>query len=432
VTHPPAADLPAARPVTNPAGTALRSALADWRTRIASSLGEATGERFEAMMLDTWCTTMTPFDGGMFVITGDIPAMWLRDSSAQVWPFLRLAHVGQVASVLRQIVRTQWWFINLDPYANAFNASPSGAHGDPTDLPMHPRVWERKYEIDSLAFPVQLAYDLWRVTGDSGHLGANVHRGCRTIVDLWRREQRHFEASDYRHVRGSIPADTLGEDGRGTPVAVTGMTWSGFRPSDDACEFGYNIPAQLMAVKALRLIGEFAELWQDADLARDAAQLATEIDRGVAEYGVFGGRFAYEVDGLGGRLFMDDANMPSLLSLPLTSDVAVDDPRYLATRKWVLSPDNPFFYRGSFAEGVGSPHTPEGYVWHIGIAVQGLTGSPEEGRACLETILATDGGTGWTHEGFDPSDPTRFTRPWFSWSNSMACELMMHLVDPGW
>ena len=152
---------------------------------------------------------------------------------------------------------------------------------------------------------------------------------------------------------------------------------------------------------------------------------------GVTEHGVRDGHYLYEVDGLGGRLFMDDANMPSLLSLPLTSDVAGDDPLYLETRRRVLSPENPFYYRGTAARGIGSPHTPPHYVWHIGLAVQGLTGETDEAHACLETILATDGGTGWTHEGFHVDDPARFTRPWFSWSNSMACELMMSLAESG-
>jgi uncharacterized protein len=416
------------RPITNPAGDELVAALQGWSARIDDEFGADAAERFQRMMLDTWCTTMSPHDDGMFVITGDIPAMWLRDSSAQVLPFLRLAHVPEVADTLRRIVREQWRCIEVDPYANAFNAGPTGAHFDPEDLELDPGVWERKYEIDSLAFPVQLVHRLWVATGDDGLLDGRVHEGCRSIVNLWRTEQRHFELSTYRHVRESEPWDTLGEDGRGTPVAVTGMTWSGFRPSDDACRYGYNIPAQLMAVMALRLIGEFAEVWADEALRRDAGTLAAEISDGVDRFGMVGDRFAYEVDGLGGVLSMDDANMPSLLSLPLTSDVSADDERYAATRRWILSPENPYYHEGTHASGVGSPHTPTGYIWHIALAVQGLTGTVDEGRRCLSTILATDGGTGWTHEGFDPDDPTRFTRPWFSWSNSMACELMMHLV----
>ncbi len=419
------------RPVTNRIGPELRAELSRWTQLIAGSLGGTAARRFEAMMLDTWGTTMTPRPDGVFVITGDIPAMWLRDSSAQVLPFLRLAHVPEVADVLRGVVAKQWSCIAVDPYANAFNDGPTGRHFDAADLDLHPAVWERKYEIDSLAFAVDLAHRLWRATGDAAHLGDAVRAGCGAIVGLWRREQRHFELSDYRHVRDSEPGDTLGPDGRGTPVGYTGMTWSGFRPSDDACAFGYNVPAQLMAVRALRQVGEFADLWGLDRLGAEAAALAAEIAAGVAEHGVRDGHYLYEVDGLGGRLFMDDANMPSLLSLPLTSDVAGDDPLYLETRRRVLSPENPFYYQGTAARGIGSPHTPPHYVWHIGLAVQGLTGGTDEAHACLETILATDGGTGWTHEGFHVDDPARFTRPWFSWSNSMACELMMSLAEPG-
>ena len=417
------------RPITNPPGEALVAEIRGWAARIDATVGPVAAERFEAMLLDTWGTTMTRGPQGVFVITGDIPAMWLRDSSAQVLPFLRLAHVREVAEVLRGVVTRQWACIALDPYANAFNDGPTGAHFDAEDLELDPGVWERKYEIDSLAFAVDLAARLWRTTGDAGHLDAAVRSGCRAIVELWRTEQRHFEESTYRHVRDSEPGDTLGPDGRGTPVAHTGMTWSGFRPSDDACTYGYNIPAQFMALRALRQIGEFADHWGEESLKSDAIALADEIANGVERYGVVEGRFAYEVDGLGGQLFMDDANMPSLLSLPLTSDVASADPRYQATRDWVLSERNPFFYSGRYAAGIGSPHTPPRYVWHIALAVQGLTGTPEEARACLQTILATDGGTGWTHEGFDVDDPDTFTRAWFSWSNSMACELMMTIAD---
>ena len=417
------------RDITNPAGPELVDAIDQWAARIAATAGTRAGEMFRDMMLNTWCTTMSRIGDRTFVITGDIPAMWLRDSSAQVLPFLQLAAVPEVTEVLRGLVREQWRCIALDPYANAFNASDTGAHFDTDDLDLHPGIWERKYEIDSLAFPVQLAHQLWQATGDTSHLDDAVHAGCRSIVSLWRTEQRHEERSTYRHIRPAEPGDTLGPDGRGTPVGVTGMTWSGFRPSDDACTFGYNIPAQLMAVMALRMIGEFAEVWGDRALQVDAAALATEITGGVKAFGMLEGRFAYEVDGLGNQLCMDDANMPSLLSLPLTSDVAASDPRYVATRAWVLSPDNPFYYEGSAAVGIGSPHTPERYVWHIALAVQGLTGSMDEARRCLDVLLATDGGTGRMHEGFDVDDPKQFTREWFSWANSMACALMMRIAS---
>lgn len=417
------------RTITNPASNAVRDAIASWAGRVRAAIGDEAATRFERMMLDTWETTMMPRDGRVFVITGDIPAMWLRDSSAQTLPFMRMLDVDDVRTTVAGIVREQWGCIAVDPYANAFNAGPTGAHWDTEDLDLSDDLWERKYEIDSLAFPVRLAHDLWRATGDAGHLTEAVHEGCRTIIDLWELEQDHERRSSYRHVRPSYPPDTLGEDGTGMPVAVTGMTWSGFRPSDDACTYGYNVPAQLMAASALARIGEMAPLWSDEDLAERAGRLRGEILDGVATHGVVDGRWAYEVDGLGHRLLMDDANMPSLLSLPLVSDVAVDDSTYRRTRAWVLSLANPFYCTGREASGVGSPHTPDGYVWHIALAVQGLTGDDEEARACLSTILATDGGTGLTHEGFDPDDPSRFTREWFSWSNSMACELMMRIAS---
>lgn len=417
------------RTITNQAGPELRDAIDDWAARITTAAGRPAATMFTAMMLDTWCTTMSPTGERTFVITGDIPAMWLRDSSAQVLPFLQLTNIEEVVDVLRGLVREQWRCITLDPYANAFNASDTGAHFDAHDLELHPGVWERKYEIDSLAFPVQLAHQLWQSTGDVSHLDEAVRAGCHDIVALWRTEQRHEELSGYRHIRPNEPQDTLARDGRGTPVAVTGMTWSGFRPSDDACTFGYNIPGQLMAVMALRMIGEFATQWHDTALREEASALAADIGAGIDAHAMFEGRFAYEVDGLGNTLWMDDANMPSLLSLPLTSDVTAQDPRYTATRAWILSPANPFHYEGRAASGIGSPHTPERYIWHIALAVQGLTGNMDEARTCLDTLLATDGDTGWMHEGFHADDPTQFTREWFSWANSMACALMMRIAS---
>ena len=399
---------------------------------VSEGIDEATGRqaasRFVAWMTDTWTRTMTRDEHGVFVVTGDIPAMWLRDSSAQLWPFLEMCDLPEVAAQIGDVIARQWHCVGVDPYANAFNPGPTGAHFDPADLNLAEELWERKYEVDSLAFPVDLAWRFWQRTARREHLDDAVHEGCVRIVDVWSLEQDHTTRSAYRHVRPSEPVDTLGADGSGGPVGYTGMTWSGFRPSDDACCYGYNIPAQFMAMRAVRQIREFCCIWDDEDLAERAAKLADEIDAGVRQFGIVNDHFAYEVDGLGSVLEMDDANMPSLLSLPLTSDLGRGHPLYQSTRKWVLSAANPYLFSGPAARGIGSPHSPAGYIWHIGLAVQGLTGDGVEARECLATILATDGGTGWTHESFDPSDPTRFTRGWFSWSNSMACLLMMKVV----
>lgn len=425
-------------PVTNPASPALRTLLEREGERISAALGEpGAGAMFVRLMLNTWQTTMTRRpDGLTFVITGDIPAMWLRDSAAQVRPFLWLApESGEVAACLAGLVAQQWECIERAPYANAFNPAPNGASWHAADLCDDPWVWEEKYEIDSLAFPVQLAHQLWQATGDDTVLGP-VRARAGIVLDLWRREQHHDARSAYRFVRPGT-GDTLGPDGRGTPVGVTGMTWSGFRPSDDPCTHGYNIPAQLFAAHALDLLADMARrAWDEPGLAAQCAELAAEIRAGVERWGrgadgsEHAGVLAYEVDGLGAQLFMDDANMPSLLSLPLCSALGADDPTYLATRRFVLSDANPQFWRGRHAEGVGSPHTDAGRVWPIALAVQGLTSTDaDERRRLARVLMDTTGGTGMMHEGFDPDDPTRYTRPWFSWANAMFCELLLTLAQ---
>lgn len=408
--------------------------------RAATQVGQATGdprfaEMFLACMTDTLTRTIDQrADGSVFVITGDIPAMWLRDSSAQLRPFLPfLSESAELRGIVAGLIRRQFASILIDPYANAFNDGPTGAAHNQNDLNNNPSIWERKYEIDSLAFPVQLLSRYWEATGDRHIFTEDVHRALELIAATWRTEQDHEAKSDYRFERSGAPAsETLERHGLGTPVSVTGMTWSGFRPSDDACVYGYNIPAQHFAASALRQIADIAAVgYGDDRLADRALAIRSLILAGVDQHGLVHQTdgttaWAYEVDGLGKALMMDDANMPSLLSLPLTSDISADDPIYQATRRLVLSEENPYFYRGTAAEGIGSPHTPEGYIWHIGLAVQGLTSNDRaEKLRLLEVMRDTDAGTGRMHEGFFKDDPTAFTRPWFSWANSMFCELLL-------
>jgi hypothetical protein len=396
---------------------------------------------------DTLRTTIKRLpDGSAFVLTGDIPAMWLRDSTVQLAPYLALlADDDDLQELVVAVLRRQYDQIRSDPYANAFNATASGAAHDAADLCEDPWVWEEKYEVDSLAFPLQLAQRFWLATGRTDHLGDAYAETCRTVVAHWRLEQDHAGRSEYRFVRHDVPeTDTLAGDGSGTPVGVTGMTWSGFRPSDDACVYGYNVPANLTAAAVLDGVAAIAhEVLDDTALATDAESLAAELRAGVEAHGLVDGPdgpdgpggsrvLAYEVDGLGGVLATDDANMPSLLSLPMTADVPADDPRYLATRAFVLSADNPTWYSGTAAHGIGSPHTPVDHIWPIAIAVEGLTSDdPDERLARLRTLVETDAGTGAMHESFHKDDPTVFTRPWFSWANAMYAELALDVVGLG-
>lgn len=405
--------------------------------RVRAAVGTEVGDRVERALVRTLRDTISLDDDGAFVITGDIPAMWLRDSTTQMTPYLRFAPDDPVlADLLWAVVRRQFRLIEHDPYANSFNREPNGAHYDPDDLNADPLVWEQKYEVDSLAYPVTFAHALWRATGSTAVLDERAHRVFRTIVAQWRAEQDH-DASAYRFVRdGAIPTETLARDGRGTPVAVTGMTWCGFRPSDDACTYGFNVPANLFAAEALLAVAAIArEVWSDTGLADDADVLRASILDGVRQHGIVPGPagadvYAYEVDGLGGVLLMDDANTPSLLSLPLSAPSVLDDAVWAATRDFVLSPANPYWFSGTAAAGVGSPHTVPQRVWPIALAVEGLvSGSPSRRRDLLDVLVATDGGTGDMHESFDVEDPTRFSRPWFSWADAMFCELALAAAE---
>lgn len=415
-----------------------RRLLRDAADEVRRCSGERIGDLVEASLLRTLTDTVrVDATGQVFIITGDIPAMWLRDSTTQLTPYLRFLDRGsQLADLVEAVIRRQFGFIAHDPYANAFNDGPTGAHYDPDDVCEDPRVWEQKYEVDSLCYPISLAHTLWRRTGRAAFLlDAGSRTILRTIVDQLRAEQDH-RTSPYRFERTtSIPTETLPRRGRGSAVAVTGMTWSAFRPSDDACTYGYNVPANLFAAQSLLFVAEIAtEVLDDPVLSDDARRLSAELLAGVRAHGVVTGPegsdiYAYEVDGLGGTLVMDDANTPSLLSLPLLAPDVIDRAVWEATRDVALSPTNPYWFAGRALRGVGSPHTRSGRVWPIALAVEGLVGGAEDRIRCLRMIADTDAGTGHVHESIDVDDPTQFSRPWFSWAESMFCELALTVAD---
>lgn len=390
---------------------------------------------FEKAIHNTLQTTIQRMpDGTTFVITGDIPAMWLRDSAAQLRPFLVLASEDtELADLIEGLVRRQMASVLIDPYANAFNNGPTGKghQDDLTDT--GPSIWERKYEIDSLCYPLQLSYLLWKNTGRTSQFDETFRQAADAILNLWTTEQNHETASPYRFQRfNCAPTDTLLREGKGTETGYTGMTWSGFRPSDDACTYGYLIPANMFAVVVLNYLKEIAEeVLGDQELAARAAKLGGEIDQGIQTYGItehpqFGKIYAYETDGLGHYNFMDDANVPSLLSIPYLGYTSEEDPIYRNTRSFVLSSSNPYYFEGEAAAGIGSPHTPDQYIWHIALAMQGLTTEDHSEKERLLSLMeATTAGTGFMHEGFHVDDPYQFSRPWFSWANMMFSELLL-------
>ena len=390
--------------------------------------------------LNTMETTVQQLeDGSYFVITGDIPAMWLRDSAAQVRPYIRFAGEDrELQEILEGVIATQAKLVCIDPYANAFNDSPNGKcyNKDETDHCDH--VWERKYEVDSLCALVYLSHRYWKETRLDRIFTEEYRAALLRILEVFETEQDHRN-SPYTFARKTEwPSDTLRGGKHGTPVAVTGMTWSGFRPSDDSCEYGYLIPSNMMAATAMDYAAEIARAcWKDEVLACRCEALGAQIRKGLEDYGTvnhpkYGKIYAYETDGLGHYNLMDDANSPSLLSAPYLGFCQRGDALYENTRRFILSEDNPYYCRGSQAAGVGSPHTPRGYVWHIGITMQALTSCDrEEILSCLSMLANTHAGTGYMHESFDPNQPEEFTRSWFAWANTLFAELLVTLMETG-
>jgi meiotically up-regulated gene 157 (Mug157) protein len=375
-----------------------------------------------------------------YVVTGDIDAMWLRDSSAQLWPYLPLAKQdAPLRELLDGVIRRQARMILLDPYANAFMrdsaAAPlSWAVKDNTDH--HPGVGERKWEVDSLCYTIRLAHGYWRQTGDTKPFDARWKEAAWTIVRTFREQQRKQGQGPYKFQRESaVPSDTLQLGGFGNPARPVGMIFSMFRPSDDACIYPLFVPANLFAVLSLHQLAEMAaEILHDAKLAQEATALATEVEHALNLYGKvqhpkFGEIWAYEVDGYGNALMMDDAGAPGLLSLPYLGCCRADDPLYMRTRSFVHSQSNPYFISGKAAEAVGSPHVGLTWIWPMSILYRALTTADErEIRQSLRWLRDTTAGTGFIHESFDKDDPSKFTRSWFAWANTLFGELVVNLA----
>ena len=392
-------------------------------------------ELFVNCYTNTLNTTVKRMDNNMtHVITGDIPAMWLRDSAAQLRPYIFLAKENEeIRELIAGLVRRQFMCITIDEYANAFNEAPNGACWEKDDPDQNPWVWERKFEVDSLCYPLQLAYLLWKNTGCVTQFEGVFQEGVKKILEVFTTEQYHEEKSEYRFNRNNgYYRDTLSRDGKGALVKPgTGFIWSGFRPSDDACTYGYLIPSNMFAVVALGYLEEMErEIFHNEELAEKAKSLKEEVKEAIETIGKtfteeFGMVYAYETDGFGMYNLMDDANVPSLLAM---SYLGYEGDREVSenTRRFLLSEANPFYFKGCKAAGIGSPHTPSNYIWHIAMAVQGLTStSKEEKLEILENMAATTGGKGVMHEGFCCEDDTKFTRAWFSWANAMYAELFL-------
>ena len=372
-------------------------------------------DMYRAALLNTSQQATFAADGTAYVKTGDIPAEWLRDASAQVRPYLFFAKSDPtVAGLLRGIIAREGKYLQIDPYANAFT--------------LDYRVWEEKFELDSLQYPIMLAWTYWKQTGDASIFTGDLSLGFDSALETMEREQDHPHNSKYAHKE---LRDNRGNSGP-NPVGYTGMIWTGFRPSDDACKYNFLIPSEMMAVVALGELEEIErDVYRNLIKANRAHTLREEVQAGIQTYGEiftpnYGYVYAYEVDGLGNSVLMDDANIPSLLSAPYIGYTKPDSYIYKNTRKFLLSRDDPYYYVGRVARGIGSAHTSDGYVWPLAIIMEGLTSNSDtEKRDVLTQLLASDPGDHLLHESFDPSDPEKFSRKDFGWPNALFSEYVM-------
>ena len=364
-----------------------------------------------------------------FVYTGDIHAMWLRDSGAQVWPYVQLANSDpELKEMLAGVILRQFKCINIDPYANAFNDGAVEDNHWMSDLTdMKPELHERKWEIDSLCYPLRLAYHYWKTTGDASIFSEEWIQAITNVLKTFKEQQRKDGVGPYKFQRKTERAlDTLNNDGLGAPVKPVGLIVSCFRPSDDATTLQYLVPSNFFAVSSLRKAAEILDkVNKKTALAKECKDLAKEVETALKKYAVYnhpkyGKIYAFEVDGFGNHFLMDDANVPSLLSLPWLEAPGVDEEIWRNTRAFVLSRNNPFYFEGRAARGIGSPHTPGKNVWPIALTMQGLTSREKQEREELLRVLTeTDAGTELMHESFDVDCPERFTREWFAWANSL-------------
>jgi len=371
-----------------------------------------------------------------FIITGDINAMWLRDSTAQIWPYLTLISKDEkLKKLIAGTINRQTKCILIDPYANAFNYSKEGSYWETDLTDMKPELHERKWEIDSLCYPVRLAYNYWKQTGDTSCFDENWAKAMKLILRTFKEQQRKNNLGPYKFQRSSaIATDTLPLGGYGNPTKPNGLINSAFRPSDDACIFGYLIPSNIFAVLSLKQLAEmFIAIKGDYEIAKQFTSLANEVEEAINQFAIsehlnYGKIYAYEIDGYGNKLFMDEANIPSLLSISYLDASNNDNEIYQNTRKFILSEDNPYFFKGKYGEGNGGPHVGLNMIWPMAIIMRALTTKDDdEIKRSLSILKRSHSGTGFMHEAFHKDNPENYTRSWFAWVNTLFGELILNI-----
>lgn len=374
-----------------------------------------------------------------FVITGDIDAMWLRDSTAQVWPYMPLIDKDlKIKNLILGLINRQVKCILTDPYANAFYKDLTRISKWSTDIPTpKPGVHERKWEIDSLCYFVRLSYHYFKISGDNSFMDSDWDKAAKLVVETFRTEQRENGTSPYSFSREHSMTVGLAQFyGKGAPTKYTGLIHSIFRPSDDGTLLPYLIPSNIFAYVSLEQLSELYTInGKDTDFSDACMSFSNQVKLAVEKHAIkehvdFGKIYSYEVDGFGNNLFMDDANVPSLMSLAYIRGHSPKDRIYKNTRKFLISDSNPWFLRGKAAEGQSSPHTGRENIWPMGIILRGITSEDEnEIKMCLRMLKKTHADTGFMHESFHKDDAYNFSRSWFAWANTLFGEFVIKVYN---
>lgn len=401
-----------------------------------------------------------------FVITGDINAMWLRDSANQMQSYLSLLtpsnSTDSIASLYRGVINLQARYLLTSPFCNSFQPpvesgiAPTNNEWAASDTvtPTYSKdsVFECKYELDSLAAFLQISTNYFSATNDASFFGAfqwtsavqAVLATAKSMLTPTYGSDGRVLTSPYTFTRMTNRAtETLANDGLGSPVANgTGLIRSAFRPSDDSTIYQLFIPANMMFARYLESSAEIASAIGAEDLAAEMQDLASSLRVAITEHGIVpvvsrsdGGVetiYAYEVDGFGSTNIMDDANIPSLLAAPFFGYLNASDPVYQRTRARILNTasinGNPYFMRGPVISAVGGPHVGPGMAWPMASVVRILTSDDDDEIAtALKGIVSSTDGLGLIHESINTFNQSTWTRQWFSWANGLFGQMILDL-----
>lgn len=384
-----------------------------------------------------------------FIVTGDINAEWLRDSTNQLAQYQPLAKKDkEIHKLILGAINTQSEYVIGSPYCNAFQPPPpSGLRptfqgdGDTVHPVYEPSfVFECKYELDSLAHFLSLANQFFNNTGSTEFVNARFLLALETLVEVldaqskptFDEETGAFQRNEYTFQRQTnTGTETLNLAGVGNPLAPgTGLVRSAFRPSDDATILGFFIPANAMISVELKRTATLLRKAGKKDLAKTLQEWGQKIEDGVWDYGVvqhktFGRVFAFEVDGFGSSILMDDANLPSLLALPLLGFTDANNEVYKNTRKMIMQKKgNPYYLTGEDFKGIGGPHIGYQHAWPMSVLVQAMTSeSDDEIMKCLGSVKNVSR-NGLIHESINVnnwSDYTSKSPPHFPQLIQLAC-----------